>query len=239
MGWSYDFWVNNFYSKNSRPESFLEEYSKIFETVEVNSSFYKVPSVSVLEKWKTQTGSNFIFSLKVPKKVTHSKSIIENLDYLDYFLENIKVLKSNLGPVLFQFSYSFKFESFDGLKNLVSVLPESYRYAIEIRNKSWLDDRFYCFLEDNNICLVFSDIPWLKVDKITADFVYFRLEGNRKKIDGTKGVIEQDKTNEIEGLAKKIMSHEEGSECFVYFSKYFSGHSPSDAKKLLSLIERG
>lgn len=239
MGWSYNFWVNNFYSKNTRPESFLEEYSKTFETVEVNSTFYRVPSVSVLKKWRTQTDSNFTFSVKAPKKVTHSKSIKENLDYLDYFLENIATLKSKLGPILFQFPYSFKFQSFDELKNLVSVLPKSYRYAIEIRNKIWLDDRFYLFLKDNNICLVFNDIPWLKIDEITADFVYFRLEGNRKKIDGTKGIIEQDKTKEIEDLAKKIRSHEEGIECFVYFSKYFSGHSPSDAKKLLTLIHKG
>jgi uncharacterized protein YecE (DUF72 family) len=68
MGWSYNFWVNNFYSQQIRHENFLEEYGKHFNTVEVNSSFYRIPSILILKKWKNQTTKNFLFTLKAPKK---------------------------------------------------------------------------------------------------------------------------------------------------------------------------
>lgn len=234
MGWSYSFWVNNFYSANTKPERFLEEYSKHFDTVEVNSSFYRVPSVSVLENWKKQTTVNFLFSLKAPKKVTHEKFTKESFNYLDYFLGNVSTLESKLGPLLFQFPPSFKSDSFDSLKDLVSVLPKKYRYAVEVRNKSWLENRFYELLEENKIALVLGDSPWLhKIDKVTADFVYYRLEGNRKQISGTKGTVEKDKTVDIEKLTRKIQLFSDKTEIFCYFSKYFSGHPPTDAKKLL------
>jgi uncharacterized protein YecE (DUF72 family) len=239
MGWSYSFWLNNFYSANTKPEKFLEEYSKHFDTVEVNSSFYRVPSVSVLENWKNQALADFLFSVKVPKKVTHEKFAKESFDYLDYFLGNVASLGSKLGPLLFQFPPSFKSDSFDALKNLVSVLPKKYRYSMEVRNQSWFEDRFYDLLGENRIALVMNDSPWLhKLEKVTADFVYFRWEGNRKQIVGTKGTVEKDRTEEIQELAKKIRSFPDETEVFGYFSKYFSGHPPTDAKLLLEYLKK-
>ena len=78
MGWSYNFWISNFYLSRTKPENFLEEYSKHFDTVEVNSSFYRIPSISTLEQWKNQTPKNFLFSLKVPNKITHQKTEINS-----------------------------------------------------------------------------------------------------------------------------------------------------------------
>lgn len=124
MGWSYSFWKTNFYSSKSAAEHFLEEYSKIFLSVEVNSSFYRVPTTSTLENWKKQTPVNFSFSLKVPKKITHENFSQINSEYLDYFLNNVKILGPKLGPLLFQFPPSFKINKLDFLKNLVSILPQ-------------------------------------------------------------------------------------------------------------------
>lgn len=236
MGWSYSFWKNNFYSEKAKPENFLEEYSTHFDTVEVNSSFYRVPSVSDLKKWKSQTGDNFVFSLKAPKKVTHQISQ-KNFEYLDYFLENISNLGSKLGPILFQFPPNFRVENFDSLKNLVSVLPKKYRYSVEFRNNSWFLDEIYRFLIDNKIALVMNDKPWLKeIDKVTSDFAYYRWEGNRKQINGTKGIIEKDQTTQIHNYAKKIQTYPDKTEVFGYFSKFFSGHPPTDAKKFLEFF---
>lgn len=237
MGWSYKFWMNNFYSKSTKPEKFLKEYSKHFNTVEVNSSFYRVPSVSVLENWKKQTPKHFLFSVKAPKKITHGNLAKESYDYLDYFLGNLSTLGSKLGPLLLQFPSSFKFDSFATLKNFVSVLPKNYSYAIEIRSRSWLEDKFYEFLSENRITLVISDKPWLdEIEKVAPTFVYFRWEGNRKQIRGNKGIIEKDRTVEIQKLAKRIQSFSNEIDVFCYFSKYFSGHPPTDVKALLSLL---
>ena len=237
MGWSYSFWVNNFYSTTTKPDDFLTEYSKYFDTVEVNSSFYRVPSVSVLEKWKTQTPDSFLFSIKAPKKITHGNFGKEAYDYLDYFLENVATLGSKLGTLLFQFPPNFKFDSLSLLKNLVSTLSNNYRYVIEVRNASWGKDIFYELLKENNISLVFTDARWFdKLEKVTADLVYFRWEGNRKQVIGTKGIVEKDKTGEIQNLADKIRSLSNEVEVFGYFSKYFSGHPPTDVKKLLEFL---
>jgi uncharacterized protein YecE (DUF72 family) len=236
MGWSYNFWLNNFYPADSKSENFLEEYAKHFNTVEVNSSFYRVPSVSTLENWKNQTPTDFLFSVKAPKKITHEK-MAENPDYLDYFLNNVSHLGSKLGPILFQFPPSFKPNMFDSLKNLVSVLPKNHRYALEVRNRSWFGDRFYTFLEENKIALVLGDSPWLhKVEQVTADFTYFRWEGNRKQIKGTMGKVEKVRSNDTEEWAEKIRAFPDGTEVFGYFSKYYSGHPPTDAKLLLEYL---
>ena len=236
MGWSYNFWKNNFYSPQSKSENFLEEYSKHFNTVEVNSSFYRVPSISTLENWKNQTPDKFCFALKVPKKITHENSKLDS-GHLEYFLDSITHLDSKLGPLLFQFPYSFKLGRFDFLKELVSILPKNARYAFEVRNKSWLIDQFYNFLSENKIALVLGDSLWLgEIKKITSDFVYFRWEGDRKQIKGTKGIVEKDRTNDLKEWSQKIMSLPDKVEVYGYFSKYFSGHPPTDVKKLLTYL---
>jgi len=234
MGWSYNFWTRNFYPEHTKPENFLEEYSKHFNTVEVNSSFYRVPSVSTLENWKNQTPNDFLFSLKVPKKITHEKM---SADYMDYFLTNVTSLESKLGPLLFQFPPSFKPDMLDSLKDIVSVLPKMHRYAVEVRNRNWLMDRFYRFLEENSIALVLGDSPWLhKVDKVTADFAYFRWEGNRKQVKGNLGKVEKEKSSTTKEWAEKIRQILDNVEVFGYFSKYYSGHPPTDAKQILNYL---
>jgi uncharacterized protein YecE (DUF72 family) len=235
MGWSYNFWLNNFYPADTKTENFLEEYSKHFNTVEVNSSFYSVPSVSTLENWKKQTPKDFLFSLKVPKKITHEK---KSANYLDYFLNNIIHLESKLGPLLFQFPPRFKLDMFDSLKDLISILPEKYRYALEIRNRSWFEDRFYSFLEENKIALVLGDSPWLhKIERVTAEFTYFRWEGNRNKIKGTLGKVEKDRIEDTNEWAEKICAILDRIEVFGYFSKYYSGYPPTDAKHFLEYFD--
>ena len=234
MGWSYNFWVNNFYPPATKPENFLKEYSKFFNTVEVNSSFYRVPTVTTLENWKKQTPENFLFSLKVPKKITHEKM---SVDYLDYFLNNIIHLESKLGPLLFQFPPSFKPDMFDSLKDLFSVLPKKHRYALEIREKNWFEDHFYSFLEENKIALVLGDSHWLhKIERVTTEFTYFRWEGNRKQINGTLGKVEKERTNDTKKWAKKIQTISNKLDVFGYFSKYYSGHPPTDAQQLLKYL---
>lgn len=234
MGWSYKFWTNNFYPTNIKPEDFLQEYCKHFNTVEVNSSFYRVPTVSTLKKWSHQTKSNFIFSVKAPKRITHNELIEENSDYLDYFLTSISILGSKLGPILFQFPPRFRSERFNGLKDFISVLPKKHRFAIEIRNESWFDEPFYKMLRENKIALVLGDSPWTpKLEEATTDFTYIRWEGNRKQVKGNIGRVEKEKTSDIKKWARKIRKFLENKEVFGYFSKYYSGHPPTDVNQLL------
>jgi uncharacterized protein YecE (DUF72 family) len=236
MGWSYNFWKNNFYSSQTKSEDFLEEYSKHFNTVEVNSSFYRVPSVSTLNHWKNQTSKNFCFALKVPKKITHENTKLDS-EHLEYFLGTIVHLGSKLGPLLFQFPHIFKLDRLDFLEDLISILPKKNKYAFEIRNKSWLTDQFYSLLSENNIALVLGDSIWLEeIEKITSNLVYFRWEGERKQIRGTKGIVEKERSDDLRKWSNKILSLPDELEIYGYFSKYYSGHPPKDAKQLLTYL---
>jgi uncharacterized protein YecE (DUF72 family) len=237
MGWSYKFWKDNFYSSNTKPEKFLEQYSKHSNTVEVNSTFYHVPSMSTIKNWEKQTDPNFLFSIKAPKKVTHDKLSKDTTNYLDFFLKTVSNLGTKLGPILFQFPSSFKSDNHDLLRNFLSVLSKKFRYAIEVRNKSWCNAKFYKLLEDHKLALVLGDNPLVcDLKTVTTDFIYFRWEGNRKQINGTLGKVEKERCPDIQKWGNIIQTYSGETEVFGYFSKYYSGFPPTDVKYLLDYL---
>jgi uncharacterized protein YecE (DUF72 family) len=235
MGWSYDFWVGNFYPPSIESKDFLVEYSKHFSTVEIDSTFYRIPYERTVTNWRNQTPADFLFSAKFPQKITHEKMLRASPKDLEFFLKNISLLGDKLGPLLLQFPYSFKSEEFGVLKNFLSVLPKGHRYVVEVRHRSWLDQKFYRMLKENNVALAWADTPLMpELNEITSDFIYIRWEGNKRKIKGTSGKVELERRTEIENWAEKIKSITNCSEVFGYFSKHYSGHSPTDAKLLLN-----
>jgi len=123
------------------------------------------------------------------------------------------------------------------LKDFLAGLPKG-RFAVEIKNKKWLDEKFYDILRDNKVALVLLDHPWMpEMNTITADFTYIRWEGDRKKITGTLGKVERDRSGDIKDWAVKIKGFLDDSiEVFGYFSKYYSGYPPGDVRMLLDTI---
>ncbi|VVB85158.1 Uncharacterised protein [uncultured archaeon] len=239
MGWSYNFWIGSFYPENTTSENFLNEYSKIFSTVEVDSTFYRIPYAETVRKWKSQTPEDFIFSAKFPRVITHDKMLKGCGRELEVFIENMSLMEGKLGPMLMQFPPGFKPDQLDTLKEFISILPKGYRYAVEVRNKKWLEEKFYNLLRDHGIALVRIDNPLMpKIDTLTADFTYIRWEGDRKTIKGKLGKVEKDRSSEIRdwsGQIKRLM--EESIEVFGYFSKYYSGFPPGDVKMMLDSLQ--
>jgi uncharacterized protein YecE (DUF72 family) len=240
MGWSYDFWVGNFYPPETPPQDFLTEYSKHFSTVEIDSTFYHIPYERTVKKWRKQTPPDFLFSAKFPQSIIHEMMLRASKDDLEFFIKNISFLGDKLGSLLLQFPYSFKAEEFDVLKDFISILPKDHRYAVEVKHKSWLEERFYSMLRENNVALASTDVPWMpELNEVTADFAYLRWEGNRKKVKGTTGKVEREREAEILEWAEKVKGLLDDSvEVFGYFSKYYSGHSPTDVKLLLSSLSK-
>jgi uncharacterized protein YecE (DUF72 family) len=109
---------------------------------------------------------------------------------------------------------------------------------VEVRNKKWLDERFYDMLRDNGVALALIDHPWMpEMNTITADFTYIRWEGDRNKINGISGKVERDRSNDINDWALKIKGFIENSvEVFGYFSKTYSGYPPGDVRMLLDIL---
>lgn len=238
MGWSYDFWVGNFYPQGTEAKDFLQEYAKRFDSVEIDSTFYRIPSHNTVEKWRAQTPVGFVFSAKFPQAVTHEKMLVDCGEEVEVFVENMSLLGDRLGALLLQLPYGFKPERFEVLKDFLPTLPEGHRYALEVKNRKWLEEKLYSLLRDNDVALALVDHPWVpEMDTLTADFVYIRWEGDRRKINGKLGRVERDRGEDIRGWAGELKKYlDEGVEVFGYFSKYYSGHPPTDARQLLDLL---
>src|ERR1700719_3568106 len=190
-------WVGSFYPEGTQPRDFLSYYATKFDTVELDNTFYRTPALSTVQGWNTKTPSGFIFAAKVPQAITHEKVLVDCEDDLNHFLKTMDALGDKLGPLLFQFGYFNKSKFKSGaeflalLKPFLKKLPKGYKFAVETRNKSWLDLQFVDLLREHGVALALSDQGWMPrpwemkngLDLITADFTYVRWLGDRKGIE--------------------------------------------------------
>jgi uncharacterized protein YecE (DUF72 family) len=240
MGWSYSFWVGNFYPPGTKAAAFLNMYSKHFDTVELDNTFYRVPNAESIRKWREETPDGFIFSAKFPQMITHVKMFRDCAAEVELFIGRMSMLEGKLGPLLIQLPPRFGAKHLEELSDFLASLPKGKRYAVEPRNKSLLGPSLYSILAENKVALTVLDSPIMPtIMKQTSDFAYIRWEGDRKNVSGTKGKIETDRTHDIHEWAEKIRIISDRSvEVFGYFSKYFSGHPPSDVRQLLTSVAR-
>jgi uncharacterized protein YecE (DUF72 family) len=236
IGWSYEFWRGKFYPSKTAPKDYLTYYSSKFSTVEVDSSFYRIPKQSTVANWKQQVPANFMFSLKFPQVITHIK-MLRDCQYETYvFLDRVRLLEEKLGALLLQFPPNFDAEHMADLEVFLKKLPKNNRYVVEVRNKSWLNPEFYSVLRSNNIALAWADNPIMsQISEVPAGFLYVRWEGDRKKVNGILGKIEVDRAKYIWLVANQIKSYlDKKITVFGYFGKYYSGYPPSDVANLQS-----
>ncbi len=238
IGWSYSFWRGNFYPNKTASKDFLAYYATKFSTVEVDSTFYRIPNQQAISNWKEQTPDGFSFSLKFPGVITHIKMLKDCQRETDLFLERTKMLKEKLGPLLLQFPPSFGIERLSSLADFLHKLPKTQCYVIEVRDEGFLNEAFYSLLRDCNVALAWVDNPFMpRVSEVTSDFLYIRWEGDRKKVKGTLGKIEVDREGDIRLWADRIKPFlSKQMDVFGYFGKYYSGYPPSDVNLLSSLL---
>ena len=238
MGWSYGFWKGSFYPEKSASKDFLGYYARQFGTVEVDSTFYRIPRVQSVLDWKAQTPAGFLFSLKFPQVITHVKMLQDCQEEVAVFLERVALLEEKLGVLLLQFPYAFGTEYVPRLREFLETLPKTLRYVVEVRNRKLLNDGLYSVLRDNNVVLAWVDSPFMpEISEVTSDFIYVRWEGNRRRVDGTLGRREVDRSAKIAAWAEKLKPLLDGrTEVYGYFSKYYSGYPVSDAKDLLQAL---
>jgi uncharacterized protein YecE (DUF72 family) len=239
-------WVGSFYPEGTQPRDFLSYYATKFDTVELDNTFYRTPALSTVQGWNTKTPSGFIFAAKVPQAVTHE-------DDLNHFLKTMDALGDKLGPLLFQFGYfnEAKFKSgaefLALLKPFLKKLPRGYKFAIEIRNKTWLDLRFVDLLREYGVALALIDQGWMPrpwemkdpPDLITADFTYVRWLGDRKGIEEktkTWDKIIVDRRGDLlewVELLKKV--HKRRIQILAFANNHYAGHGP-DTVRLFSQL---
>lgn len=190
-------WERAFYPAGMKPADYLTYYATKFDTVEVDSTFYRSPSVATVNGWERKTPAGFSLAAKVPQIIAHEKCLLDCDDDLKRFVETMDLMGAKLGPLLFQFGYFNKTAFKSGkeflarLEPFVKKLPNGHRFALEIRNKQWLSVEFFDLLRAHKVAYALIDQAWMplvseifeKFDPITADFTYIRLLGDRKGIE--------------------------------------------------------
>ena len=238
IGWSYSFWKGKFYPQKTLAKDYLAYYSTQLNTVETDSTFYRIPTTQTVINWKKQTPKNFQFSLKFPQVITHIKMLKDCQNETNVFLDRASLLEEKLGPLLLQFPPNFGKEHLPVLDAFLEKLPRHHRYVVEVRNNSWLNEEFYSCLKANKAALAWTDRPLMvQISEVTADFLYFRWEGDRKKVNGTLGKIIADRAEDLKLVAGIIKPLVPKMEVFGYFGKYFSGYPPSDVVNLQSNLD--
>jgi len=175
-GYGYKEWKGIFYPEKIPPKEMLSFYSEHLNTVEINNTFYHMPTESVLASWAEQVHGGFIFAIKAPQVLTHLKRL-KNVDSeAEYFFRTLPVLKDKLGPVLFQFPGSFRADK-PALKDFLDLIPGDMSCAFEFRNSSWLDVEILELLRKRGYSLCIADSDEKPANEIisTAPWGYLRL----------------------------------------------------------------
>ena len=240
-GWSYKDWQGNFYPKGLAPKDYLSHYSKVFNCVEIDSSFYRIPNAFMVNHWRNNTPDGFLFSPKLPKKITHENKLKDSESTLLYFYSVVSKLKDKLGPIAIQLPPSIKVSThLDVMKDFISQLSPEFKHAIEFRHKSWFTPETYALLRKNNIAMVWSLNQYLETPpEVTADFIYLRMVGDRELTEFSG--IQRDRTEDTKRWASVVQDTAGKFESgYVFFNNHFAGFSPESAnefRRLLGLIE--
>ena len=229
-GWNYKDWKGSFYPKDIPQKKWLEYYSSIFNTVEVNNTFYRLPKETTVENWKNTVPPGFNFTLKGSRYVTQMKKLIEIEDSVKTFEEVAAVLKSKLSCILWQLPPSLHRDD-ERLENFCKNLKPSNKNVIEFRHTSWFNTTTYDILKNYNISFCSISTPDFPEDMIITNEVgYVRFHGK------AKNWYDYDYSqNELKEWHQKIKDCG-AKEVYVYFNNDIAAKAPKNAKQLNDLF---
>jgi uncharacterized protein YecE (DUF72 family) len=237
QGFSFDDWVGPFYPPGTPKRGYLEAYANAFPIVEIDSTFYGTPRATTVQGWKDRTPSTFRFSAKFPKLITHDKKLDRALGDAEAFIGTMDALEEKLAVLTLQFAYDFTPDRFHDLDAFLGALPAGHRFAVEIRNRDWLDTDLGEMLSEHNAALVLQDLYYMpKLDRITADFTVIRWLGRREDIERFDH-IQIDRTEVLERWAGKVRGFlDDGVDVYGFFNNHFAGHSPASVRQFAAML---
>jgi uncharacterized protein YecE (DUF72 family) len=231
-GWSYDSWRGILYPRSLQKKHWLPFYASKFATAEINSSFYRTPTLDAVHAWRDQTPAGFTFAWKASQFITHWKRLSPNCrNSIALMQTRLRVLTPKVGVVLFQLPARFT-KNPGRLESFLRMLPKRCRYAFEFRNNGWYADDTFDILHKHDVALCLSDhadapAPW----QVTARHVYVRGHGPHGRYHGSYSARTLGRwANAVCGWRS------EGREIFVYFDNDQKGAAPKDALRLIAMI---
>ena len=241
-GWSYTAWQGPFYPSNMDNSKWLEYYSKVFDCVEIDSSFYRIPNIFTVKNWSKITPSKFRFTAKFPKVITHEKRLKNVDNQLSLFFKAMEPLHDKILALLIQLPPSLEItEGLQRLREIIPILNNRFRYAVEIRNQSWFQDLAYNFFANNNLCMVWSQLVGIRIPPIvTSDFLYIRFIGDRTIQEKNFGRIQKDRTFEMRKWSRQLMRVQKEETklnlAIVTANNHYAGFGPATANMFRKII---
>jgi uncharacterized protein YecE (DUF72 family) len=233
-GWSYKSWDKTFYPREIPKSAQFEFYATQFPTVEVNNTFYRLPTPKMILDWRRKAPPGFVYAIKGSRFITHMKKLA-NLDgALDKFFNRIDPLQKRIGVLLWQLP-PFLGKDPSRLEHFLEKLPKRYCHAVEFRHPSWIDEETFSLLRRFNAAHV--SISSLKMPRnltVTADTVYIRFHGLKH------GAAHDYTRAELQPWARHIRQQaEKGKIVFAYFNNDLNVRAPANAKQLMEMVGTG
>lgn len=232
-GWHYGHWLGSFYPRGTPARDMLACYARSFDTVEINNSFYRLPSRKALETWRARTPEGFVFAVKASRFITHMKKLKDPGQSCSRFFAVVAALGDRLGPILFQLPPAWRVDA-GRLDDFLAALPTANRYAFEFRDETWFCEPVYRTLRRHGAALCVYHLEGrLSPMRHTAGFDYVRLHGP----EGRYGGSYDDAT--LGRWAQTFRRwRRQGRDVYCYFDNDQKGYAPSDAARLRALLAR-
>ncbi|HHL39256.1 MAG TPA: DUF72 domain-containing protein [Deltaproteobacteria bacterium] len=230
-GYDYDHWESVFYPAGLEKRGRLGFYAARFPTVEINNTFYHLPSPRAFDHWRETAPPGFVFALKASRYITHMKKLKDPAAPLEAFMERAARLGGALGPVLFQLPPRWRLNR-QRLALFIDALPSGVDFAFEFRDASWFDEEVYALLRSRGLSLCIYHMGEFASPVVaTAPFVYMRLHGPRPAYSGRYG---RRGLRPWADLAGDFLA--EGRDVYVYFNNDAGGAAVLDAAELTAMM---
>lgn len=231
-GWMYKHWKGPFYPEKISNVNMLSFYTDHFLTVEVNNTFYRLPTAKTVQNWRDKTPEQFIFAIKANQYITHRKYLKDGQETVKKFFSIIKILDTKLGPILFQLPPNWNI-NLERITEFIKILPKNYLYVFEMRHPSWYTQEIYDLFKDYNIALCIHDFYGeITPLEITANFIYIRFHGAKGHYLGDYS------TEQIKQWADKIIEWiKQNLTIFAYFNNDAFGWAVKNALELKSNLK--
>jgi len=235
QGWSYPDWIGTFYPPRSKQEHYLPFYAQVFDTVELDTTFYHPPRASVVRSWARHTPATFRFAAKVPQHITHEARLASMGEHLTAFARAMAPLEERLGPLLVQLPAEFQRDG--GTRGLLdrflAATPHDVRLAVEFRHRSWHTPDIYELLTRHRAALAWTewrDLP--RVPVVTGEFLYLRWLGRREAVE-VYDHVQIDRGAEFDAWQSDVeRARPQVREVYGYFNNHWAGHSPASANEM-------
>ncbi len=246
QGWNYEDWVGGFYPRGTKAAAFLDLYVKAFDTVEIDSSFYAIPSEASIQSWVNRAPAGFVYSLKMPQQITHEQRLQDSGEVLEQFCRRVRGLGEKLGAVLVQLPPDFSPRSWAALEKFIPLLPSDIRFAVEFRDRAWVNEpvleKVLKLFAEYRVAVALADSKWIPRElslplakRPTASFAYVRWMGPRELTDFSHVQIHRDREFKQWSEAFRAMA-EQVEIIYGYFNNHYQGHSPGSANQFKKAI---